>query len=199
MKASVLALACFLLLAVPGPGHTVEVPELDALLGHAIGDDAKMCAFLDTINQEIAAHPGDEHLLQLRIAAYDSLLDPYSAKPDVDLLAAMHPDSPMAQLGKCMYAEATGAEKSEYLACYNQVADLFEKQGKATENSADYLFVLLLAESPKAAAVKQRFLDNLTDSPMDQESRAIMTNFSREMWSRRVDPSEVRHPCAQKR
>lgn len=199
MKTPVLALACFLLLAVPGPGYARDYAELNAMLGEAMGDDARTCEFLETINREIAAHPGDERLLNLRLNAYGSLAAPYSAKPDVDALAALHPDSPAMQLQKCLYEEATGAEKSAYQACYLRVAALCERLGTATARSQEYLLALLLAESPEAAEAKQRFLAALSDSPMDQELRKTIVHFSRDMLIKRVDPSEVRRPCAQTR
>lgn len=199
MKAFAPILACFLLFASAGAVHALEFAELNSLLGQAMGDEAKTCAVIKLLNREIAANPGDERLLNLRVNTYRSLYDPYSAKPDVDALAALHPDAPGMQLVKCMYEEATGADKSAFQACYLRVAALCEKLGKADAHSHEYLLALLLAESPAAAAAKQRFLDALTDSLMDQELRKTITNFSRESMIRKVDPSEIRHPCAQAR
>lgn len=199
MKAFATVLVCFFLLASPGAGQAMEFGELNSLLGRAMGDEAETCAIIGLINREIAANPGDERLLNLRIAAYGSLYDPYSAKPDVDALAALHPDSPGMQLIKCMYEEATGADKSACQACYMGVAALCEKLGKADAHSHEYFLALLLAEAPEAAAAKQRFLDALSDSPMDQELRKSITHFSREMMIRKVERSEIRHPCPKAR
>lgn len=199
MKTLWVALVCLLLLAGSAAGQAMEFGVLNSLLGRAMGDEAETCAIIGLINREIAANPGDERLLNLRIAAYGSLYDPYSAKPDVDALAALHPDSPGMQLQKCLYEEATGADKSTCRACYMGVAALCEKLGKADAHSHEYLLALLLAEAPEAAAAKQRFLDALSDSPMDRDLRETITHFSRETMIRKVDRSEIRHPCPKAR
>lgn len=199
MKTLWTGLACLLLLASAGAGHAMEFEVLRSLLGRAMGDDVETCAVIGLINREIAAKPGDERLLNLRISAYGSLYDPYSAKPDVDALAALHPHSPGMQLKKCLYEEATGADKSACRACYMGVAALCEKLGKADAHSHEYLLALLLAEAPESVAAKRRFLDALSDSPMDQELRKSITHFSRDMMIRKVDRSEISHPCPKAR
>lgn len=199
MKTLRAALVCLLLLAASGAGQAADGVDFNAMLREAFGDESKTCAFIEAVSKEIAAHPEDGHLRSLRIAAYESLYDPYSAKPDVDALAALHPDSPGMQLIKCMYEEATGADKSACQACYMGVAALCEKLGKADAHSHEYFLALLLAEAPEAAAAKQRFLDALSDSPMDQELRKSITHFSREMMIGKVERSEIRHPCPKAR
>lgn len=195
MKTLYMVLAGLLLLAGSGAGQAAEGVDFNAMLRDAFGDENKTCVFIGTISKEIAVHPEDGHLRSLRIAAYGSLYDPYSAKPDVDALAALHPDSPDMQLTKCLYEEATGADKSACRACYMGVATLCEKLGKADAHSHEYLLALLLAEAPEAAAAKQRFLDALSDSLMDQELHKTLTHFSRDRMIRKVERSEIRHSC----
>ncbi len=144
----------------------------------AFGDETRTCAVIELLNKEIAVHPADERLLRLRVAAYGQMFDPYSALQDVETLATQHPDSPGMQLQRCLYVEATGAGQNEVRACYLHVAALCERLGKDDALSQEYLLALLLS-----------------DSPMGQCLRDTLKRFSRDMLIRRVDPSEIRHPC----
>ena len=195
MKTSFAVLTLFFLFSQTCTVLAMDTVQLEALLDEAFGDDERTCAVIEMIDREIATRPNDERLRRLRIAAHSRFFDPYSAKPDVDALAALHPDSPPHQIYKCIYAEATGATQEEYRQCYLQVAELCRRQGKADAHSHEYLLALLLAESPEAGEAMQRFLAALSDSPMDQALKENLPHFSRENFVRKKDPKEIRHPC----
>lgn len=199
MKVLFCAVCSLFFLAVPFFGQARDYSELNEMLKQAYGNDEKICAFIDRISREIEQDPQDGHLRSLRITAYNSFGDFYSAKPDVEFIVALTPDSPAARFILCTYEEATGADKESYLACYARVAQMFEEQAMSKNDSLTYLYALLLAESPKAEAVKERYLSTLSASPWDQDLRATLENFSRNMLVTRLGPDHVRHPCAQKR
>lgn len=199
MKRFLFSAACLLFLTAPCTAPARDYAELNAMMGQALGDEAKMCAFIEKVSRELKIHPEDRGLRSLRITAYSSMGDFFSAKPDVEVLAASEPDSPSARFMLCMYEEATGADKESYLACYARTAEMFEEKGMSKNDSLNYLYALLLAESPKAEAVKERYLSTLSDSPWDQDMRSILENFSRDMLVTRLEPAQVRKPCVQKR
>lgn len=194
MKTAVSGLALFVLLLWPR-GLAMDSAQLGDLLWKAFGDDERTCAVIRMLNREISSRPDDERLRNLRIAAYASLTDPYSAKADVDFLAALHPTSAPFQLQKCLYAEATGAPREENRRCYLRVAELCRQQGKADAHSHEYMLALQLAEAPEADEAMRQFLATLSDSPMNQALKEILADFSREQMIRRVDPSEIRYRC----
>ena len=173
----------------------MDADQMGDLLWEAFGDDERTCAVIRMLDREISVHPDDERLRNLRIAAYGSLTDPYSAKTDVDFLAALHPDSPAFQLQKCLFTEATGAAQEENRRCYLRVAELCQQQGKADAYSHEYLLALLLAEAPEAEEAMRRFLAALSNSPMDQALKKHLKDFSRQNLVRKVDPSEIRYHC----
>lgn len=195
MKAPFAALALLVSLLRPCTGLALDDAQLFDLMRNAIGDDEQTCAVIKMLNREISARPDDERLRNMRIAAYGRLADPYSARADVDLLAALHPDSPEFQLQQCLYAEATGSPREENRRCYLRVAELCRQLGKADAHSHEYLLALLLAEAPEAEETMRQFLATLSDSPMDQALKENLEGFSREQFIRRVDPSEIRHRC----
>lgn len=195
MKTALAALALFVSLLRPCVGLALDDAQLFDLMRKAIGDDEQTCAVIRMLDREISARPDDERLRNMRIAAYGRLADPYSARADVDFLAALHPDSPGVQLQQCLYAEATGAPREENRRCYLRVAELCRQQGKADAHSHEYMLALLLAEAPEAEEAMRQFLAALSDSPMDQALKEILADFSREQFIRRVDPSEIRYHC----
>lgn len=195
MKAVLVALMFFIPLLRPCAGLGMDAVQLGDLLDAARDDAEQTCAVITMIGREIASRPDDESLRTLRIAAYGLLADPYSARPDVDALAALHPYSPPFQLQKCLYAEATGAQREENRLCYLRVARLCRQSGKADEHPHEYLLALLLADSPEAEEEKRRFLAALTDSPMDQALKGVLADFSREKFIKKVLPGDIHHPC----
>ncbi|HJD97708.1 hypothetical protein [Mailhella massiliensis] len=200
MKTALPALVLAALLFCPGHAPAADDETLWQLLYEAFGNEERVCAVLERIDHELSLRPEDEGLLNMRISAYGSLHDPYSAKPDVYALARLHPDSPVHQLQKCMVDEATGMEMEACRSCYLNVAALCERTGRTDgDDAGEYLMALLLAESPKAREVKQRFLARLTDSPTDQLLREVMTHFSRDMAVGRVERRFVQHPCPAKK
>ena len=98
MKTAVAALVLLLSLLPSGAGLAEDITQRGKVLEEFFGDEERTCAVVRTLDREISEHPDDERLRNLRIAAYGSLSDPYSAKADVDFLAARHPDSPAFQL-----------------------------------------------------------------------------------------------------
>ena len=132
---AVFVLALFVSLLWHCTALAVDYDQLGDLLGEAFGDEKRTCAVIRMLDREISARPDDESLRKMRIAAYGSLADPYSAKPDVDFLAAQHPDSPLFQLQKCLYAEATGAPQEENRLCYLRTAELCRQSGNVAAYS----------------------------------------------------------------
>ena len=195
MKTTLAALALIITFLRPCTVLGVESAQLSDLLWEAFGNDERTCAVIKMLDREICARPDDERLRNLRIAAYGRLTDPYSAKADVDFLAALHSDSAPFQLQKCLYAEATGALREENRRCYLRVAELCRQQGKIDVHSHEYLLALLLAEAPEAEEAMRQFLAALSDSPMDQALKENLADFSREQFIRRVDPTEIRYRC----
>lgn len=63
------------------------------------------------------------------------------------------------------------------------------------EHLRGYLPALFWAEFPPAAEVKKRLLYTLSGSLWEQEKRELFANFSRDMWIRKVVPSEIQNPC----
>lgn len=199
MKVALAVLTLCIALLRPSAGLGMDSAQLGELLDAAMGDVERTCAVITMLDREIAGRPDDESLLTLRIAAYGLLADPYSARPDVEALAALHPDSPPYQLQKCLYAEATGAQQEENRLCYLRVARLCRQSGKADEHSHEYLLALLLADSPEAEEAKRRFLAALTDSPKDQALKEVLADFARENFVKKVSPETIRHPCPRQR
>lgn len=198
MKNALAALTLFLSLCEPCAGLAADASQLGGLLDEALGDAERTCAVIKQLDREISSRPDDERLRNLRIAAYGSLADPYSARPDVYALAALHPDSPPFQLQKCLYAEATGATQEENRLCYLHVAQLCRRSATADAYPQEYLLSLLLADSPEAAEAKRAFLATLTDSPMDQALKETLASFSRERFVKKIPPDTIRHPCPRK-
>lgn len=136
-------------LLCPHIASAVDAAELETAFSRAFhsGNDAELCKILGKISDALSRNPKNERLLKMRIYAYGLLGDPYSAKADIDALAALHPNSPAHQLAKCMYAEATGADTDENRTCYLAVAGLCEKTGRINERTGEYFLALTLAES----------------------------------------------------
>ena len=195
MKNAVAALVLFLSLLLPDAGLAVDTQKLGELLEEAFGDEEQICAAIKTLDREISARPDDESLRKLRIAAYGSLADPYSAREDVDFLVSRHPDSPAFQLQKCLYAEATGATQAENRLCYLRVAECCRQVGEADAHSHEYLLALLLADAPEAEEAMRQFLAALGDSPLDRALKENLSHFSRNSLVRKIDPETIRHPC----
>lgn len=193
MKKALSALALAFLTFCPLSSPAADMEQLEQLMHQAFGHQERMCVAIDALNREIALHPEDEKLLELRISAYGALGDPYSSRPDVHALAELHPDSPAHQLKKCMIDEATGMEEEDCRLCYMNVAKLCERKGRT--ESDEYLLALLLAGSPRAEEAKQRFLARMSDSPGDRRLSYLVTHFSRDMLVGRVERRFVRNPC----
>ena len=199
MKAVLSALALAALTLCPSAAPAADVEELEKLLHQSFGHTERMCNAMERINQEIALHPDEDKLLELRISAFGALGDPYSAKPDVDTLADRHPESPYFQMQKCIVDEVTGTGLEESRLCFQRVADLCERTGRTGDDADEYLLALTLADSPQAAEVKNRALARLPATPGDSYLREMLTHFTREMVVRKVDRSTVYNPCTRNR
>lgn len=198
MKAALPALVLAALMFCPRSAPAADEDELWRLLHEAFGHNERICAVIERLDHELSLNPEDESLLNMRISAYGALRDPYSAKPDVETLAAMHPDSPALLLQKCMVEEMTGAEPEECRACYLRAAGLCERTGRTGSDADEYLLALLLAGSPKAEEAKRRKMDALSDAPADAFLKDMLMHFSRDMMVGKVERSSVHTPCPRK-
>lgn len=175
MKKALSALALAFLTFCPLSSPAADMEQLEQLVHQAFGHQERMCVAIDALNREIALHPEDEKLLELRISAYGALGDPYSSRPDVHALAELHPDSPAHQLKKCMIDEATGMEEEACRTCHLNVAKLCERTGRTGDEAGEYLPALPPADSPQAGEVKQRVPARLSDTPVNN----LCANFQR--------------------
>lgn len=175
MKKALSALALAFLTFCPLSSPAADMEQLEQLVHQAFGHQERMCVAIDALNREIALHPEDEKLLELRISACGALGDPYSSRPDVHALAGLHPDSPAHQLKKCMIDEATGMEEEDCRLCYMDVAKLCERTGRTGDEAGEYLPALPPADSPQAGEVKQRVPARLSDTPVNN----LCANFQR--------------------
>lgn len=82
MKKALSVLAFGFLALCPRPAPAADMGQLEQLVHQAFGHQERMCVAIDALNREIALHPEDEKLLELRISACGALGAPYSAKPD---------------------------------------------------------------------------------------------------------------------
>ena len=180
MKTAVAAPVLFRSLVLSGAGLAADTDRLEKTLEDALGDEERICAVVRTLDREISARLDDERLRNLRIAAYGSLSDPYSAGADVDFPAARHPDSPAFQLQECLYAEATGEAQSENRLCRLRVVECCRESGEDNAQSHEYLLALLPADAPEAEEARQQFLAALGDSPMEQREGKSVPTFTRQ-------------------
>lgn len=187
MKTAVAAPVLFRSLVLSGAGLAADTDRLEKTLEEALGDEERICAVVRTLDREISARPDDERLRNLRIAAYGSLSDPYSAGADVDFPAARHPDSPAFQLQECLYAEATGEAQSENRLCRLHVVECCRESGEDNASPTSICLRCCLRMPRKRRRQGSSFLPRWV-IPLWSSAKESLSRFARASLVRKLMP-----------
>lgn len=193
----VLVTCAVLLLAVPGNAAEPDYDGLAELIQNSAGDTPAMCSAIRRLSAVLKNNPEDAELLRMRVNAYRSIGDYFSARKDAEKLASMFPGFTPYQMLRCMLRESTGVPEDEYLECYQKVLSSFGSESLRQKDPHGYILVLLLAKDPEAEKLRRQYSDALIRPSGSYDiTREQLIHFDRRHIVPRVEPGTTwRNPC----
>ncbi len=172
---------------------------LNSLLYESAGNNEAMCDAIRTLSRELARRPDDAELLRMRVNAYRSVGDYFSAKKDAEKLARMFPGFTPYRVLNCMLLESTGAAEKDYLACYRGVLSSFGSDSLKEKDPHGHVLVLLLAKAPEAEKLRRQYSQALTPEANGYNvTREQLLHFDRRAIVPRVEPGVAwQNPCSE--
>lgn len=195
MKAKILFIL-FIIILITSCGSTDDKDDIQSYLDEASRlyqerneDTAAISALL---TKGLAKHPDSMPLLQSRANLYCSRGMLQECRADTQRLLELKPNLIEARMMLCMLDEFEGVDEMEYGACYHEVVNIMVTQPKRSSSDKEisdqfnYVFALLMANSPDAEKEKTAFLSRVESEPQAGIYQGVLTDFNRKRALRDV-------------
>ena len=144
------------------------------------------------LTEGLTKHPDSIPLLQSRANLYCSRGMLQECRADTQHLLKLKPNLIEARMMLCMLDEFEGGDEEAYGACYHEVVNIMVTQPKRSSSDKEisdqfnYVFALLMANSPDAEKEKAAFLSRVESEPQAGIYQGILNNFNRKQALRDV-------------
>ena len=183
----------FLLMSCGTADDTDDVQSyLDATTRLYQEKNEDTAAIAELLTKGLNNHPDSLPLLQSRANLYCSRGKLFECRADTQRLLELRPNLAEARMMLCMLDEFEGADEKSCEVCYSAVAELLsalpqpDSPEKEISNKFNYVFALLMANSPEAETEKSVFLSRVASEPQARMFQGLLENFNRKRALREI-------------